>query len=95
MRMFASTRRAHFVEQGIRILVGISLMLYSSESAAPMAFHLFGGVLIATSVGLMILPWRLHKRFADKVIPVVIRFLRVYAAFSALLGAALLYGVVT
>lgn len=93
LRMFANSRQAHFVEQGIRLVTGASLVVYSPATSASNLYLLFGEVLIATSVVLLILPWRLHQRFANLVIPFVSKYLVLYAICTAILGVAVLYGV--
>jgi hypothetical protein len=52
---------------------------------------IFGLVLIATSVGLLILPWQLHHKFAQLVVPPTIRFIYLYAFGAFSLGVFLMY----
>lgn len=93
LRQFASSAKAHYSEQLIRIIIGISLILNASQMQL-MHFHLvLGWLIVITSLGLLGIPWRWHKKFADKVIPWVIRLLPVYAIGCLLLGSIMIYGV--
>lgn len=93
LRQFASSAKAHYIEQLIRIVIGISLVLNASQMQL-MNFHLvLGWLIVITSLGLLGIPWRWHKKFADKVIPWVIRLLPLYAIGCLMLGSILIYGV--
>lgn len=93
LRQFASSAQAHYSEQLIRIVFGLSLILYAQQMQF-MHFHLaLGWLIVITSLGLLGVPWRWHKKFADKVIPWVIWLLPVYAVGCLLLGSVLVYGV--
>lgn len=83
---FASSARAHFAEQFVRIAAGAGMVFYAAEMRYPKLFGIFGWVLIATSAGLLLLPWTWHKQFAEMVIPVAIRFKGVLAVCSLVFG---------
>lgn len=88
---FAQSARAHFMEQGLRLAVGIALLLHAPSSRFPMALEGFGWIIAITTVCLLLVPWRWHKRFADRVIPPVKQHVRLFALAAGALGAALLY----
>jgi hypothetical protein len=90
---FASTARAHYVEQIFRFLIGASLVVLSPAVWQPNVFRFIGGTIAVTAVGLMLLPWRWHQRFGKHVLPIVIRRLGIYAVGIFAFGAFLLYGV--
>lgn len=90
---FASTARAHYAEQAARLAVGGALVAFSPEMAWTEAFRLFGWVLVVTALGLLAVPWRWHRRFAQRVLPPVLQRPRLYGLGAAVLGAALLWGV--
>lgn len=93
LRQFVSSAKAHYIEQLVRIVIGISLILNASQMQL-MHFHLaLGWLIVITSLGLLGVPWRWHKKFADKVIPWVIRLLPLYAIGCLALGSILIYGV--
>ncbi|HEY9030899.1 MAG TPA: hypothetical protein VIM93_06015 [Kangiella sp.] len=92
LHQFASSAQTHYSEQLIRIVFGLSLILYAPQMQF-MHFHLaLGWLLVITSLALLGVPWRWHKKFADKVIPWVILLLPVYAIGCLVLGGTLVYG---
>lgn len=91
---FASSPQLHALEQGIRIAVGAALVIHAPHMAYSTAFTGFGWLLIGTSLGLLCVPWRWHRRFAEVTVPPVLRFLPVYAFFQFALGAVLVVSVV-
>lgn len=88
---FASSARLHFLEQGVRIAVGSALILHADSMQNSLFFRGFGWVLVGTSVILLILPWRLHHRFAARAVPLAQRFRLVYVVVAAVLGALILW----
>ncbi|HKX83424.1 MAG TPA: hypothetical protein VJL58_04315 [Pyrinomonadaceae bacterium] len=66
---FASSAFTHFLEVFLRIIVGIAFIIYSSRMKFSGVFTVFGSVLILTSVVLLFVPWKLHRRFADWSLP--------------------------
>lgn len=90
---FASSARAHYVEQGFRLLIGASLVVLSPTMWQANMFRLVGWAIVVTSVGLILIPWRWHRRFGEWVLPMVIRHMRLYAVGLFAFGALLLYGV--
>lgn len=66
---FASSAQAHFVEQILRVLLGGSLVIYSSSMWQPHTFRLIEWAIVVSSVGLMLIPWQWHHRFGKKVLP--------------------------
>lgn len=61
---FASSARAHYLEISLRLVVGTAMVLASSRLQFSSAFHLFGWVLVLSSVVLLLIPWQWHHRFA-------------------------------
>lgn len=92
---FAQTFRAHLLEQSLRLLAGAALVVRAPLMWQSAAFRLLGWVLIGTSVALLLLPWRWHRRFAARVVPPVARRVRSYATLVSLLGALLLYALLS
>lgn len=93
LESFASSARAHYLEQGLRLLAGAALVVASPAMAGSQLFLLLGWLLILTSAALLCVPWRWHQWFAREVIPPVIRYLGLYAAVVAALAIVLLYAV--
>lgn len=91
--LFASTPRAHFTEQALRLAAGGAMAYFAPSMRDPGVFALFGWLTCGTSIALMLLPWRWHRMFAGMVIPHVIRHMKLFAFASFSLGAFVLYGV--
>ncbi|MCB1609906.1 MAG: hypothetical protein KDI71_23335 [Xanthomonadales bacterium] len=90
---FASSARAHFLEQGLRLLFGTALLLRAPQMAQGWLFEWLAWVVIVTTLGLLVFPWRWHQRFAQRVLPTVVRFQIVYAFGLWGMGIWLLFGV--
>jgi hypothetical protein len=90
---FASSARTHYVEQLFRLLVGAALILLSSAMWQPKMFWLVGWAIVISSALLVCMPWQWHHRLGERMLPMVVRHLRLYALGSFAFGALLLYGV--
>src|SRR5262245_32588145 len=90
---FASSARAHYVEQVVRLVIGAALVVRSPTMWQPHMFRLVGWAIVVSSAVLLSLPWQWHHRFGERVRPLLVRHLRLYAAGSFVFGALLLYGV--
>ena len=93
LKAFATSARTHYVEQGFRILVGASLVVLSSTMWQPKMFWLFGWGLVASSAALICVPWQWHDRLGERLRPMLVRYLKLYAVCAFALGVLLLYGV--
>lgn len=91
--LFVATKKAHFIEQMIRLVVGLSLIRFSEMMTYSGLFYAFGWLIVVTSLLLIVLPWRWHQKFAQRVIPVVKKHLKVYGLLSLFLAVMLLYAV--
>lgn len=91
---FASSLRVHVLEQALRIVAGSALILYADHMRFTTVFWAFGWVLIVTSVGLLLLPWRWHQAFGTWAIPLATRHLTLYGLGSLALGGFVLFSVV-
>ena len=90
---FASSARTHYVEQVLRLLVGAALVVLSPAMWQPKMFWLLGWAIVVTSAVLMCVPWQWHHRLGERMLPMLVRHLRLYAVGAFALGALLLYGV--
>jgi hypothetical protein len=90
---FARSARAHYTEQAFRLLIGASLVVLSPTMWQAGVFRLIGWAIVATSVGLILVPWRWHHRFGERVLPMIVRHMRLYALGLLAFGVLLLYGV--
>jgi uncharacterized protein YjeT (DUF2065 family) len=92
---FAETPAKHFSELAIRFIAGGSLLVFAPRSRSPEAFSVFGWILLVTTLGLLLIPWRWHEKFARKAVPAALPYLRVIGICSLALGAALFYSMTT
>jgi len=90
---FASSARAHYVEQGVRLLIGATLFVRSPTMWQPTMFWLVGWAIVVSSAVLLCVPWQWHHRLGERVLPLLVRHLRLYAVGAFAFGALLLYGV--
>lgn len=91
---FATTRRLHFTELALRILVGAALVITAPRMAVGTAALGFGWLLVGTSVGLALIPWRLHQRFAAWSVPQAIEYLPLIGVASLAGGIGLIVALV-
>jgi hypothetical protein len=90
---FAGSPSKHFAELCLRVLAGGALVAAAPRMMFPAAFRLFGWVLVATTAGLLLVPWRWHHRFASRSVPAALRFLPLIGLSSVALGGLLLLAV--
>lgn len=93
LELFASSAKAHWVEQLMRVVAGISIWAYAPGMWMPAVFRVFGGIILITAIVLLILPWRMHQRFARWTIPLVLRHLKLYALGALVIGSWVIAGV--
>jgi hypothetical protein len=87
---FAASAPAHFVELAVRVLIGVCLLVASPSMPYASLFWLLGAVLVATSLPMVLVPWRVHRRFAQRVVPPALRYLGVIGVFPLAGGAFML-----
>ena len=90
---FASSARTHYAEQVLRLIAGAALVVRSQIMWQPKMFWLVGWAIVVSSAVLLCVPWQWHHRLGERLLPLVVRHLRWYAAGSFAFGALLLYGV--
>lgn len=90
---FASSARAHYTEQAFRLLIGGSMVVLSPTMWQADLFRIVGWIIVVTSVGLLLIPWRWHHWFGQWAIPLVVRHMGLYAVGLSAFGALLLLGV--
>lgn len=90
LQHFASSARAHYVELTVRLAIGVAFLLRASALPLPQVFTVFGGCLVITTACLFAVPWRWHRRFAERTVPRVTRHLRLFAVACLLLGSLVL-----
>ena len=90
---FASSARTHYVEQVARLIIGAALVVRSPTMWQPTMFWLVGWAIVVTSAALLCVPWQWHHRLGERLLPMLVRHLKLYAVGSSAFGALLLYGV--
>ena len=90
---FADSPAKHYAELALRFLVGGAFVLAAPGARVSGMFSLLGWVLVATTAGLLLLPWRWHHRFARRAVPEALRFLPLVGTSSVLLGGLVLWSV--
>ena len=90
---FASSALAHVVELALRLLVGAGFIGHAASSTLPWAFAGFGWLLVVTTVPMLLLPWRWHRRFARWAVPLATRSMWLYGLACLAAGLAVLAGV--
>ena len=87
---FATSAFTHYLEMAVRLVVGFSILFQAPNLIYAGAFTIFGGMLIGTSAVLLLLPWKWHRRFAEKAVPQALEYLPFVGVVSIALGAVLL-----
>jgi len=90
---FASSARAHYTEQAVRLLIGAALVVLSPTMWRSTVFWFLGWAIVLSSLALLLSPWRWHHRFGERVKPILIPRMRLFALGLAAFGVLLLYGV--
>lgn len=93
-RAFATTPARHYLEMAIRLLVGGSMIMAAPRLHAAAVFEVFGWVLVITSAVLVVLPWRWHQRFAERVVAPFTRYIFAIGLCCLALGAFILLALV-
>src|SRR5687767_7051421 len=86
LRSFASSVLAHYTEQGLRLLVGAAMVNFADSMRYSEVFKLFGWLVVVTAVVLLLIPWQWHHRFSTRVMPPVIRHMKLFALCVFALG---------
>lgn len=90
---FAGSPSKHYAELTLRLLVGGAFVIVAPGASFPGMFSVFGWLLLATTAGLLLIPWRWHHRFAQRAVPGALRFLPLVGASSVALGGLMLVAV--
>lgn len=91
---FASSARAHYLEQILRLIVGMSMLSFSKSMLYAQFFELFAWIIILSTIVLILTPWTWHNKLGKRVIPLTIRNLKFYAVSASIFGVFILYCVI-
>jgi hypothetical protein len=87
---FASSAFAHYLEILLRFAAGVSILLYAPYMLFSKFFVILGWILVLTTIGLSIIPWQWHRRFAQSTVPYATRRLWLIAVASFVFGGFVL-----
>ena len=90
---FAGSATKHYAELAVRFLVGGAFVLAAPAMRVSGIFSVLGWTLLATTAGLLFIPWRWHHRFARRAVPEALRFLPLVGTSSVALGGLVLWSV--
>lgn len=90
---FAGSPTRHYAELTVRLAIGCALVLASPALPAAAAFSLFGWVLLATTGVMVLVPWHIHRTFAQATVPMALRHLPAIGLASLAAGASTLWAV--
>lgn len=62
---FASSASTHYLELVVRVIVGAACILTAQVVPLSVVFACFGRVLVGTTAVLFLVPWKVHRRFAE------------------------------
>jgi len=91
---FASSPKAHYLEQSLRMIAGIAVLLYSQKMLYPSIFKYFGWLLIGVSILLFLTPWKLHNKYGEWAIPLTIKYILLYGILAFALGTFIVFCVI-
>lgn len=94
-QFFASSAKAHYIEQFIRLIVGSAIILFSDSMLYGSVFEIFGWVIILTTVALLMMPWKWHRKFGEWTNPFAVRNMKLYTGIAGLFGFFILYCVLS
>jgi hypothetical protein len=90
---FASSARTHYIEQAFRLLIGSALVVLSPSMWQPNLFRFIGWAIVIPTIVLILTPWQWHHRFGARVLPLFIRYIRIYALGMVAFAVLLMFGV--
>jgi hypothetical protein len=83
---FARSAFVHYLELCIRLVVGVALVSYGPQMKSPQLFTACGWIIVLTTLGLLVVPWRWHRRFAAWSVPYATRSMSIVAVGSLAAG---------
>ncbi len=86
----ATSASLHYLELGVRIVVGLAFVRNAPAMLESGLFSVFGWVLVGTSAVLLMVPWHWHRRLAEKSVPQALRFTPLLGLASLLMGGGVL-----
>ncbi|HET9360706.1 MAG TPA: hypothetical protein VFO58_13230 [Vicinamibacterales bacterium] len=92
IRSFAGSPQAHYTEQTLRLIAGGAMVIFAPSMWHTDLFKVFGWLIVLSAVVLLLVPWRWHHELGKQVLPLVIRYMKVFALGAFGLGVLIFYG---
>ena len=94
LRKAGSTNFINYAEITLRLIPAIALILCSELSKFPLAFKIFGWIMLITSLILYVVPRKIHHKFSMKSADILKPFyFQLISPVAFLLGGLILYNV--
>lgn len=94
LRKAGSTDFINYAEITIRTIPAVAMIVYADHSKFPVAFAVFGWIMVITSLVLYAIPRKMHHNFsmksAELLKPINFQFT---APFAMLLGGLIIYSI--
>ena len=94
LRKAGSNNFINYAEITLRLIPAIAMILYADFSKLPLAFKIFGGIMVLTSLILYLIPRKNHHSFsmksADLLKPI---YFQLIAPFAMLFGGLIIFNV--
>lgn len=87
---FATSASAHYLELLVRLAVGGAFLHHAPQMRFSSVFVVVGWILLVTTAGLLLVPWRWHHRFAQRAVPRAVGHLGLIGVASLVLGSLVL-----
>lgn len=91
---FASSARAHYLEQILRLIAGISMLSFSKSMLFAQFFEILAWIIVISTIVLILTPWTWHNKLGKWAIPLTVRNLNFYAVSASIFGVFILYCVI-
>ena len=84
---FAGSARVHYLELVLRAVAGAAFVLHARRCASPSSLEFSAGCFSITTAGLVVVPWRWHRAFAERTVPYATRYVALIGFASLVFGA--------
>ncbi len=91
---FASSCAMHYLELGIRLLVGAAFISAAPSMVGTAIVFWAGWILLVTTGVMFFIPWRVHRAFAQRAVPQALAYLPLLGLASLIAGAFVLWALV-
>lgn len=91
LRAFAQSAQKHYLEMLLRAVLGFAFLFRAPEMLYSTGFIVFAWVLLLSSAFLLLLPWGLHQKFAQWVVPPICRYLSLLGWVSMIMSLFILW----